>query len=82
MPCGGWHVLTVFGAVAALTMVVSYALEARHRNWLAVFAIGCLAASIYALLTGAWIFAVLEMLWAAVAVRRYGGSAARRPDSL
>ena len=72
--------LTAFGALAALTMVVSYALEGRHRNWLAIFAIGCFAASIYALLTGAWIFAVLETLWAAVAVRRYRkhGSASNR----
>jgi uncharacterized membrane protein YjjP (DUF1212 family) len=64
-------VLTAFGALAAVTMVVSYALESRHRNWLAVFAIGCLAASMYAVLSGAWIFAVLETLWAAIAVRRY-----------
>lgn len=72
--------LTAFGALAAVTMVVSYALEARHRNWLAVFAIGCLAASMYAVLSGAWIFAVLETLWAAIAVRRYRKHESVRTD--
>ncbi len=63
--------LTVFGAVAALTMVVSYALEDQHRRWIAVFALGCAATSLYGLLTQAWIFAVLESTWAVIAMYRY-----------
>jgi uncharacterized membrane protein YjjP (DUF1212 family) len=63
--------LTAFGVIAATTMVVSYALEDRHRYWIAVFAVGCAATAFYGLLTGAWIFAVLETLWAAVATHKY-----------
>lgn len=63
--------LTAFGVIAATTMVVAYAQEDRHRYWIAVFAIGCAATAIYGLLTGAWIFAVLETLWAAVATNKY-----------
>lgn len=63
--------LTTFGLIAATTMVVSYALEDRHHRWIAVFAIGCAATALYGLLTGAWIFAVLETLWAAVATHKF-----------
>ncbi len=67
----GGGMLTIFGAVAALTMVVSYALEDQHRRWIAVFAIGCAATSLYGLLTQAWIFAALESVWAFIAMYRY-----------
>lgn len=63
--------LTTFGAVSAATMVVSYALEGRHRNWVAIFAVGCISTAIYGLLTSAWIFAVLELVWAVIAIRRF-----------
>ena len=63
--------LTAFGVLAASTMVTSYALEDRHRHWIAMFAIGCAATAVYGVLTGAWIFAVLETLWAIVAIRKF-----------
>lgn len=63
--------LTAFGVIAATTMVVAYARENRHHYWIAVFAVGCAATAVYGLLTGAWIFAVLETLWAAVATNKY-----------
>ncbi|NND13339.1 MAG: hypothetical protein HKO10_05190 [Acidimicrobiia bacterium] len=65
--------LTAFGAVAAATMVVSYGLEARGRHWVAVFAAASFAAAVYGVLIGAWIFAVLEFIWAGIALRRYQG---------
>ncbi len=71
MPKGHGPVLTAFGFVAATTMVVSYALEGRDRRWIAVFAVGCAATGIYGLLTSAWIFAVLETVWAAIAIHRF-----------
>ena len=71
LPCASRTVLTVFGALAATTMVVSYALEHRHRRWIAVFAAGCVSVSIFGVLTGAWVFAVLEAIWAAIAIRRF-----------
>ncbi len=63
--------ITLFGVVAATVMVTSYALESRHVRWIAVFAVGCLATAAYGAITGAWIFAVLESIWAAIAIRRF-----------
>ena len=71
MPRDHRSLLTAFGAIAATTMVVSYALEDRHRRWIAVFAVGCAATAVYGILTNAWIFVALETLWAAVAIHRY-----------
>ena len=62
--------LTLFGVAAAVTMVTSYALESRGRGWITVFACGCAAAALFGVLTGAWIFAGLESVWAVFAVRR------------
>lgn len=63
--------LTAFGVVAAATMVGAYALESRGPVWIAVFAGGCAATALYGALTGAWIFVVLESVWAVVAMRRF-----------
>jgi len=63
--------ITIFGVVAATVMVTSYALESRDVRWIAVFAAGCLATAAYGAITGAWIFAVLESVWAAIAVGRF-----------
>ena len=63
--------LTAFGVVAALVMVVSYGLEWRGAIWVAAFAVGCIAAAIYAVLTGAWVFVALELIWAGLATRRF-----------
>lgn len=68
--------LTAFGVASATTMVVAYGLEARSRIWIAVFAVGCLATAVYGVLSEAWIFAVLETVWAGLAARRFLGSAA------
>jgi uncharacterized membrane protein YjjP (DUF1212 family) len=70
-------VLTIYGVIAAAAMVISYALEDRHHLWIVVFAVACAATAIYGLLTGAWIFAVLESVWAAVAINRYRLNEAR-----
>ena len=63
--------ITGFGVVAATTMVVAYGLESRGPRWIAVFAGGCLATAAYGVVTGAWIFAVLESVWAVVAIGRF-----------
>jgi uncharacterized membrane protein YeaQ/YmgE (transglycosylase-associated protein family) len=63
--------LTVFGVVAGTVMVVSYGLESRGAGWVAAFAVGCLGAAVYGALTGAWVFVVLELVWAGLAVRRF-----------
>lgn len=68
-PCN--TMLTVFGVVAGTIMVVSYGLESRGAVWVAAFAVGCLGAAVYGALTGAWVFVVLELVWAGLAARRF-----------
>lgn len=63
--------LTAFGALAVTFMVAMYALERRGRVYVLGFACGCLASSAYGFLVGAWPFGVVEIIWAAVAARRY-----------
>jgi hypothetical protein len=63
--------LTAFGAVAVTVMMVSYALEARDRAFVLVFAVACVAASIYGFMAGTWPFGLVEGVWALVALRRW-----------
>ena len=63
--------LTLFGVVAVGFMMVMYALERRGRKYLALFALGCVLSSAYGFAAGAWPFGVVELIWSAVAVRRW-----------
>lgn len=63
--------ITVFGVVALTFMMVMYALERRHANFVLAFAVGCLLSSTYGFLSGAWPFGVVELVWTGVAARRY-----------
>jgi hypothetical protein len=63
--------VTLFGVVAVTAMVVSYALEARSHWYVLAFAVGCAAASVYAILIRSWPFAVVEGIWCIIAVRRW-----------
>ena len=63
--------LTVFGALAVTFMVAMYALERRDRRYTLGFACGCVLASAYGFLAGAWPFGVVELVWAAIALDRY-----------
>ena len=56
---------------AVTFMMVMYALEGRGRGFVLAFAVGCVLSSIYGFLSGAWPFGVVELIWAAVALRRY-----------
>ena len=64
-------VLTAFGVASAVVMVVAYALESRGPTWIAIFAVGCASTALYGILTQSWIFAGLEIVWSALAVRRF-----------
>ncbi|HEX6933203.1 MAG TPA: hypothetical protein VF162_13745 [Streptosporangiaceae bacterium] len=66
----GWA-LTTYGVLALTFMMVMYAFERRHRHFVLAFACGCLLASSYGFLSGAWPFGVVEAIWAVVALRRY-----------
>lgn len=65
------NLLTVFGACAVTAMLVFYALEARSAIFVLAFAVACLASSTYGFLQGAWPFGVVELVWSAVALRRW-----------
>ncbi len=69
--------LTTFGAVAVTVMMVSYALEARDRAFVLLFAVACMAASAYGFMAGTWPFGVVEGVWALVALRRWQQRPAR-----
>ena len=63
--------LTLFGACAVTVMLIAYALEQRSAWWIFVFALACMASSLYGWLAGTWPFAVVEAIWALVAFRRW-----------
>ena len=63
--------LTLFGACAVTVMLIAYALEQRSAWWIFVFALACMASSLYGWLAGTWPFAVVEGIWALVALRRW-----------
>ena len=63
--------VTLYGVCAVTFMMAMYALESRGRGFVLAFAGGCVLSSIYGFLSGAWPFGVVELAWAAVAVRRY-----------
>jgi hypothetical protein len=64
-------VLTLYGLFALGFMMSMYALESRGSKFVLAFAAGCVLASAYGFLSGAWPFGVVEGIWAVVAVRRY-----------
>jgi hypothetical protein len=63
--------LTIYGVVALTFMMIMYALERRGRRFILAFACGCVLASSYGFLSGAWPFGVVEAIWALVALRRF-----------
>lgn len=63
--------VTAFGVLAVSLMLAAYAVESRHRLFVLAFAVGCLLSSAYGFLAGAWPFGVIEIIWAAIALRRY-----------
>lgn len=63
--------LTLFGLLSLSAMLVFYALEHRSHWFVLAFAGGCVAASVYGFLQGAWPFGVVELIWAAVAFKRW-----------
>jgi hypothetical protein len=63
--------LTAYGAVAVASMLVFYAFEDRSPWFVLGFAGACLASSVYGFLQGAWPFGLVELVWSAVALRRW-----------
>jgi hypothetical protein len=63
--------LTLYGALAVSAMLLFYALEARSGWFVLAFAGACVASSAYGFMQGAWPFGVVELIWSAVAFRRW-----------
>lgn len=63
--------LTLYGACAVTFMMLMYALESRGPNFILAFALGCVLSSAYGFLSGTWPFGVVELIWSAVAVKRW-----------
>ena len=63
----------LFGFIAVIFMVVTYALEHRSPLFVLAFALSCGAASLYAVLIHSWPFAVVEGIWAIIAFLRWLG---------
>lgn len=63
--------LTLFGLFAVTAMMLTYACEDRSRWFTLAFAGACLLASAYGFLQGAWPFGTVEVVWSAVAIRRW-----------
>ncbi len=63
--------LTLFGACAVSFMMVMYALEAKNRIFVLLFALGCALSSSYGFLAGTWPFGLVEAIWSFVALKRY-----------
>ena len=66
--------VTLYGIVAVTFMMTMYALERRGRRFVLAFAFGCLPSSGYGFASGAWPFGVVEVIWAAIALRRWRSS--------
>jgi len=53
-------------------MPLAYALERRHRAFVALFALACALSSAYGFLIGSVAFGAVEALWSLVALQRFG----------
>lgn len=73
--------LTAFGVSALTFMMLMYAVESRRSGFVLAFACGCALASLYGFLSGAWVFGVVEAIWALVALRRFATRIASPPTN-
>lgn len=67
--------ITVFGIVALATMMMFYAFEKRNRHFTLAFSLSCVLTALYGYLSGAWPFAVVELIWAGIAFKRWKAEA-------
>ncbi len=63
--------LTLFGSVAVSIMMLSYAVEARSRWFVLVFAGASAATAIYSGLAEVYPIMVVEGIWSLIALRRF-----------
>ena len=70
------------GAGAVTVTAFAYALEGRHRAFVALFAAGCALSSAYGFAIGSVPFGSVEALWSIIALRRFAGSGRTYPGSV
>lgn len=63
--------LTIFGSIAVSIMMLSYALEARSKWYVLVFAAASAATALYSGRAEVYPIMVVEAIWSAVALRRF-----------
>jgi hypothetical protein len=63
--------LDIFGLLCVAITLLAYALEERGPVWVLIFAGGSFSSGIYALLQGAWPFAIAEAVWTVIALQRW-----------
>jgi hypothetical protein len=68
---GRSRLVTIYGVCAVTFMIAMYALERRDDRFVLAFALGCVLSSVYGFWSGAWPFGVAELIWSAIALRRY-----------
>ena len=68
--------LTLYGVAALTFMMLMYALESRGRAFILAFAAGCAMSSVYAFVSGAWPFGIVEAIWTLIALRRWSSAPA------
>jgi hypothetical protein len=73
--------LTLFGFVAVGVMFLMYWFEERSPLFVLVFAVACAASSLYGFLAGTPPFAIVEALWAIVALQRFARRRARMSEA-
>lgn len=73
--------LNIFGLFAVTAMVVCYSLESRSSWFVLCFGFSCVLGSAYGFLQGAWPFGFVELVWAAIAIRKWWlSSSSERPQ--
>jgi hypothetical protein len=65
------NLLSAFGLLAVILMLLFYMLENRGRWYILAFAGACALGSAYGFLQGAWPFGLVEAVWSVVAIRRW-----------
>ncbi|MGY4398554.1 hypothetical protein ACVWZA_003762 [Sphingomonas sp. UYAg733] len=70
--------LTLFGLFAVTSILICYMMEAGSHWWTLGFAAGCSMGSAYGVLLGAWPFGLVEIAWAAVALKKWWSIRSRR----
>jgi hypothetical protein len=63
--------LTIFGSIAVSIMMLSYAVEARSKWYVLIFAAASAATAAYSGIAEVYPIMVVEAIWSAIALRRF-----------